>query len=403
VARAGAGRHDQPMKRRSIVALLLAHLTVASARPELPAAGLDALYPAYLRVPGAAGRMLIFGGEGRDAKANDAIYELTFAHATATATWTARGALAIARREPEIAIFPGTTVVAIVGGMSTQGAPLDAIENFDYATGRRTSVAAKLPAGLVHHQVVPCGTGSRVLVIGGDDGSAAVADLTVIELDAAAPEHSIVAPLLDAAGRKVTLKSARSFVGAAAIDDANSTLLVVGGETRDGKVSDVGEIIEVTSACVAQRIIATARLPDRRTRGALTRTGSSSAIYYAGWNGKSLALDSFVYDANMKSWHIAAALPQGYGRMRPPHAVIDEVIAIAGGDIGTPRGPAIPATNWAVYFPENGGEWQQGDAPKLMNHPRVGNALAFLDGALITVFGKNTTAAQPFAGLDTPE
>jgi hypothetical protein len=56
-----------------------------------------------------------------------------------------------------------------------------------------------------------------------------------------------------------------------------------------------------------------------------------------------------------------------------------------------------------VYFPENGGEWTPGDAPKLMHHPRVGNALAFLDGALITVFGKNTTAAQPFAGLDAPE
>jgi len=77
--------------------------------------------------------------------------------------------------------------------------------------------------------------------------------------------------------------------------------------------------------------------------------------------------------------------------------------AKTGGDIGTPQGPAVPATNWAVYFPENGGEWTPGDAPKTMHHPRVGNALAFLDGALITVFGKDTTAAQPFAGLDTPE
>jgi hypothetical protein len=34
------------MKRAPIVALLLAHLTVASAQPELPPAGLDALYPA---------------------------------------------------------------------------------------------------------------------------------------------------------------------------------------------------------------------------------------------------------------------------------------------------------------------------------------------------------------------
>ena len=82
---------------------------------------------------------------------------------------------------------------------------------------------------------------------------------------------------------------------------------------------------------------------------------------------------------------------------------MDAIIAIAGGDVGTFQGPAISATNWAVYFPENGGEWTPGDAPKAMNHPRVGNALAFLDGALITVFGKNTTAAKPFAGLDSPE
>jgi hypothetical protein len=391
------------MKRGPIVALLLAHLTVASARPELPAAGLDALYPAYLRVPGSAGRMLVFGGEGMDAKANDAIYELTFVRATASATWTPRGALAVARREPEIAIFPGTTVVAIVGGMSTQGSPLSAVETFDYVTGARTSVAAKLPSGLVHHQVVRCGSGPRVLVIGGDDGGSAVATLTVIELDAAAPERSMVAPLRDVAGRSVMLRAARSFVGAASIDDANSKLLVVGGESRNGAVSNVGEIIDVTPECVAQRINATPPLPEGRTRGALTRTGSGSAIYYAGWSGDSLALDSFLYDADTNSWHVGAPLPRGYGRMRPPHAVMDTIIAIAGGDIGAWRGPAVSATNWAVYFPENGGEWTPGDAPKTMNHPRVGNALAFLDGALITVFGKSTTAAQPFAGLDTPE
>jgi hypothetical protein len=391
------------MKHRSIVALLLAHLTVASAHAELPAAGLDALYPAYVRIPGEAGRMLIFGGEGSDAKANDAIYELSFVRATTSATWTARGALAVARREPEAAIFPGTTVIAIVGGMSTQGSPLAAIETFDFATGKRTSVAAKLPAGTVHHQVVACGTGSRVLVIGGDDGHEAVAELTVIELDAAAPERSTVAPLHDVAGRKLTLQAARSFVGAAAIDDANSKLLVVGGETRSGEVSNIGEMIEVTPECVAQRISVTAPLPERRTRGALTRIGDSSAIYYAGWNGDSLALDSFVYDARAKAWHLDAPLPPGYGRMRPPHAVLDTFIAIAGGDISTPRGPAVPATNWAVYFPDDGGEWQPGDAPKLMHHPRVGNALAFLDGTLITVFGKNTSAAQPFAGLESPE
>ena len=403
MARAGAGRHDAAMKRGSILALLLAHLTVASARPGLTAAGLDALYPAYLRIPGSAGRMLVFGGEGADAKANDAIYELTFARATASATWTARGALAVARREPEIAVFPGTTVVAIVGGMSTQGSALNAVETFDYATGARTSVATKLPSGLVHHQVVPCGSGPRVLVIGGDDGSAPVASLTVIDLDATAPGRSTVAPLRDLAGRNVRLKAARSFLGAASIDDANSRLLVVGGETRNGTVSNVGEIIDVTPECVARRIGATPPLPARRTRGALTRTGSGSAIYYAGWNGDSLALDSFLYDADTNSWHVGPPLPQGYGRMRPPHAVMDAIIAIAGGDIGPLRGPAVPATNWAVYFPENGGEWTPGDAPATMNHPRVGNALAFLDGALITVFGKNTTAAQPFAGLDTPE
>jgi len=386
------------MKRGSIVALLLAHLTVASARPELPAAGFDALYPAYLRIPGSAGRMLVFGGEGTDAKANDAIYELTFERATASATWTSRGALAVARREPEIAVFPGTTVVAIVGGRSTQGSPLNTIETFDYATGKRTSIAARLPAGLVHHQVVPCGMSARVLVIGGDDGSAAVASLTVIALDAATVE-----PLRDASGHKVALNAARSFVSAASLDDANSKLLAVGGETRDGAVTNVGEIIEVTAECVAQRIRATSPLPERRTRGALTRTGNGSAIYYAGWNGNSLALDSFLYDADTNSWHVGASLPQGYGRMRPPHAVMDTIIAIAGGDIGALRGPAVPATNWAVYFPDNGGEWTPGDAPQEMNHPRVGNALAFLDGALITVFGKNTTAARPFADLDRPE
>jgi hypothetical protein len=390
-------RHDEAMKRASIVALLMAHLTVASAQPQLPAAGLDALYPAYLRIPGTPDRLLVFGGEGAGAKANDAIFELTFSRATAAATWTARGALAVARREPEIAVFPGTTVVAIVGGVNAQGAPVDAIETFDYATGARTLVARKLPRGLVHHQVVPCGTGPRVLVIGGD------ASLTVIELDKAAPAQSVVASLRDVAGRNVTLKTARSFASAASIDDTNSRLLVAGGETRKGAALSDGEIIEVTAECVAQRVVATPPLPERRTRGALTRIASGSAIYYAGWNGDSLALASFVYDADANAWQAGAPLPQGYGRMRPPRAVNDTIIAIAGGDIGTLHGPAVSATNWAVYFPDNGGEWTPGDAPKTMRHPRVGNALAFLDGALITVFGKDTTAAQPFAGLDAPE
>ena len=402
MARAGLARHDEPMKQASIVALVMAHLTVANAQPRLPAAGLDALYPGYLRISG-PDRLLVFGGEGANAKANDAIYELEFSRATASATWTARGSLAVARREPEIAIFPGTSVVAIVGGMNAHGSPLEAIETFDYATGARTLLATKLPAGLVHHQVVPCGTGPRVLVIGGDDGNTAAASLTVIELDAASPERSAVAPLRDASGRKVVLKTPRSFASAASIDDTNSKLLVAGGETRTGAILSDSEIIEVTADCVARRIAATPPLPEPRTRGALTRTAAGSAIYYAGWNGGSLALASFIYDAEANAWRAGAPLPPGYGRMRPPRAVNDTVIAIAGGDIGTVRGPAVSATNWAVYFPENGGEWTPGDAPKTMRQPRLGNALAFLDGALITVFGKDTTAAQPFAGLDTPE
>ncbi|HKQ15797.1 MAG TPA: hypothetical protein VJT80_20330 [Steroidobacteraceae bacterium] len=244
---------------------------------------------------------------------------------------------------------------------------------------------------------MPCGTGPRVLIIGSD------ASLTVIELDKAAPAQSVVDPLRDVAGRKVTLKTARSFASAASIDDANSRLLVAGGETRTGAASSDSEIIEVTGECMAQRVVTTPPLPERRTRGALTRIASGSAIYYAGWNGDSLALASFIYDADANAWHAGAPLPQGYGRMRPPRAVNDAVIAIAGGDIGTLHGPAVSATNWAVYFPDDGGEWISGDAPKTMRHARVGNAVAFLDGALITVFGKDTTSAQPFAGLDAPE
>ena len=126
-------------------------------------------------------------------------------------------------------------------------------------------------------------------------------------------------------------------------------------------------------------------------------------MYFAGWNGESLALASFVYDAETNAWRTGAPLPRGYGRMRPPHAVRDKVIAIAGGDVGSPQGKAISTDSWAVYFPENDGEWTPGDAPQTMQRPRVGNVLAFLDGALITVFGQNTTSPTPFAGLDTPE
>ena len=403
MAQSGLGRHDGRMKQLFIATLLLLPWSLSDARPVLPAAGFDALYPAYLRMPGSSNRMLVFGGEGAGGKANDAIYELTFSRPTASASWRARGVLGVARREPEIAVFPGTTVVAIIGGLSSHGSTLDAIETFDYASGATTLVATRLPAGLVHHQVVPCGAGPRVLVIGGDDGNAAVASLTVIELDAAAPERSTVAPLRDVAGRKVMLKTARNFGSAVALDDANSQLLVAGGETRSGEVLSDSELVQVTTECVVQRIRPTSPLTERRTRGALTRSATGSAIYYAGWDGDLLALDSLIYDAQTNAWHTGAPLPQGYGRMRPPHAINDTVIAIAGGDIGTPQGPAVSASNWAVYFPENGGEWMPGDAPKNMRQPRVGNVVAFLDGALITVFGQDTTSTKPFEGLDTPE
>lgn len=89
--------------------------------------------------------------------------------------------------------------------------------------------------------------------------------------------------------------------------------------------------------------------------------------------------------------------------MRPAHAVDDTVIAIAGGDVGPLHGPAVSANTWALYFPENGGEWQAGEAPVTMHHARLGNALAFLDGTLVTVFGKDATSAAPFADLDSPE
>lgn len=375
-------------------------LTLAGARPVLPPAGFDALYPAYVPIP--PDRVLMLGGEGQNAKANDAIYELKFSRPTASASWTARGTLAVPRREPEIAVFPGTSIVAIVGGMSAQGSPVSAIETFDYSSGARTLVAAKLPAGLVHHQVVPCGTGRRVLVIGGDEGDRAVASLTIIELDTATPERSAIAPLRDASGRNVMLKSARTFASATALDDANRQLLVAGGETKDGNVLSDSELIEVSADCVAQLITAT-QLPERRTRGALARTAPFEAMYFAGWNGNSLALASFVYDARTDAWHIGAPLPQGYGRMRPPHAIKDTMIAIAGGDVGSPSGAAVSTDSWAVYFPENGGEWTPGEAPKTMQRRRVGNVLAFLDGALITVFGQDTTSPQPFAGLDSPE
>jgi len=110
---------------------------------------------------------------------------------------------------------------------------------------------------------------------------------------------------------------------------------------------------------VAQRITATEPLPERRTRGVLARSGTSEAIYFAGWNGDALALASFRYDAETNAWHTGAPLPPGYGRMRPPYAV--------------------------------------------KQRPRVGNVLAFLDGALITVFGQDTTSPTPFAELDVPE
>jgi hypothetical protein len=115
-------------------------------------------------------------------------------------------------------VFPGTSVVAIVGGMSTQGWPLSTIETFDYGTGARTLIEAKLPSGLVHHQVVPCGSGQRVVVIGGGDGDDAVASLTIIELDAATPQRSAVAPVRDASGRRFLLKTARTFACAASIE-----------------------------------------------------------------------------------------------------------------------------------------------------------------------------------------
>ena len=393
--------------------LIAAHAALAGARPALPPAGIDALYPAYLTIPN-TNRMLVLGGEGADGKANDAIQELTFVRTTTSAAWARRGSLAVARREPQIAVFPGTTVVAIVGGTSSQGGALNTIETFDYPSGARTLVAAKLPAGLVHHQIVACGTGHRVLVIGGYDGTAASASLTVIELDAATPERSTVTPLRDAAGRKVTLKTARSFASAAALDNENRRLLVAGGETGSGAVLGDAELIDVAAACVAERIGLTLPFPERRTRGALVRSVTTfapqggdatqfEAIFYGGWNGDSLALTSFVYDAQTEAWHAGARLPQGYGRMRPPHALDDTVIAIAGGDIGTPHGPAVSANTWALYFPENGGEWQPGSAPTTMHHARAGNALAFLDGTLVTVFGKDTTSATPFAGLDAPE
>jgi hypothetical protein len=89
--------------------------------------------------------------------------------------------------------------------------------------------------------------------------------------------------------------------------------------------------------------------------------------------------------------------------MRPPHAVDDTVIAVAGGDIGQLNGAAVAANTWSVYYPDNGGEWTAGAAPATMRHARLGNVLAFLDGVLITVFGKDTTAPAPFADLDRPE
>jgi hypothetical protein len=210
------------------------------------------------------------------------------------------------------------------------------------------------------------------------------------------------------------LKTARTFASAAVLDDDDGSLLVAGGETRRGVVLRDGELIEVTSACVARDVRVTLPFPERRTRGALAASVTTfappgrhatqfEAIYYAGWNGNALALASFVYDVETNAWHAGASLPPGLGRMRPARAVNDAVIAIAGGDIGTLRGPAVSANTWALYFPDDGGEWQPGTEPTTMHHARLGNALAFLDGTLITVFGKDTGAALPFAGLDTPE
>jgi hypothetical protein len=298
--------------------------------------------------------------------------------------------------------------------MGANGAALDSIETFDFATGSSTLLTAKLPSGVIHHQVVPCGTGPRVLIIGGEGANGEVASLTVVELDVAAPERSTVAPLRDASGRTVALRAARTFASAAAIVADQTRLLVAGGETARGVVLDAAELIDVTATCVARRIVATQSMHVRRTRGALARSVTAfappgrgemqfEAIYYAGGDGNALALTSLVYDVETNAWYAGAALPAGYGRMRPPHAVDDTVIAIAGGDTGALRGPAVSANTWTLYFPENGGEWQPGSAPVTMHHARLGNAIAFLDGTLITVFGKDTGAALPFAGLDAPE
>lgn len=377
------------------------------------------VYPSWFKVN--ATTALVFGGYSAAGVAQGSTEQLVFSGGVAA--WTNKTAIPTPRAEAQIAEFPGTDVIAIIGGIDANGLRSNQIDLYDISANTMTTVTATLPTGLVQHAVVPCGTGAKLLVIAGEDdvGPTPVSTLSVITLNAGTPASSTVDPLKDVSNNVITLNTARMFHSADSIDANNTKLLAVAGEDTLGNVLGTSELIEVSTACVAQNVSSnkpslTASLPSSavRTRGTLKKSTTTftpsggvstafEAYFFGGFEANALPVTTFAYDLNTNVWKLSpASLPATYGGMRFPATVDGTLIKIAGADIGSLVAPTS-TKHTAVYDPASGGSWSAGTD---MTKARFGNVTEVLSSTQLAVFGQNTTAVAPatqFTDLNKPE
>jgi hypothetical protein len=396
----------------------------------LASSGHEAKYAGYLTRSG-TDELWMFGGESSAAGATKKV----FVYDQSANSWTAKTDLNIARKFPEVMQFPGTNLVAVIGGLDAAGNRLNSVEIFDMTNNTSTNVTATLGSVRVYGQSAPCGTatgnGAKLLYVGGETAAGAAVDtIEVITVNTANLANTTIATLKDAVPNTIHLNTARKFHDVLAFPvsgNANREIIVPGGNNGAGTLSD-SELIEVTNGCVAQNVAnlggglgfapsVKPAFPAGHSREKFSFDKTSFSITVGGFAVSheailALGLDAtpahpvttLGYDTATRSWHVAPSLAAGRGRERPAFADDGANVAVAGGDLQT-AGAETSTTMADTFDPTAAGGFGAWTTVTL-NKSRLGNVAAYLNGAPYTSHGINTGFVAPntaFTGLDQIE
>lgn len=173
--------------------------------------------------------------------------------------------------------IPGTSKCLLTGG-STSGTATASAFIFDWNGGSPTYASTgAMAVSRTQFKLIPCGTGGKILAIGGRSTEAGGTARDTIEV------YDPTAGTWSAFAGASKLSAARSELAVASLDTNFTKILVAGGLDGAGAQSNKIDLVTTTTACGSQTISATTTvLATARENAAAFPTGATNEFYVIG-------------------------------------------------------------------------------------------------------------------------